>query len=67
MIVDPKNTKRGRACALPLFAWAKISRKSRTAKMHCAVPPAVKARLRLLAEAVGCVEQDVARVKGRML
>ncbi|MDY4663345.1 MAG: hypothetical protein SPC28_03975 [Alloprevotella sp.] len=67
MIVGPKNAKRGKACALPLSAWAKISRKSRAAKMRCAVPPAVKASRRSLAEAVGCVEQDVARVKGGML
>lgn len=42
MIVCPKNAKRGRACALPLFAKAKISLSIGFAKTRQVVPPAVK-------------------------
>ena len=44
-IVGPKNAKRGKACALPLSAGAKICFLSRFAKTRSIVPRAVKARL----------------------
>ena len=43
-IVSPKNAKRGKACALPLFAVAKISFLFRFPKTCHAVPRAGKAR-----------------------
>ena len=43
MIVGPKNAKRGKACALPLSAEAKIRQTSRFAKTRPVVPRAGKA------------------------
>ena len=43
-IVSPKNAKRGKACALPLFAKAKIGLLFGFAKTRPVVPRAVKAR-----------------------
>ena len=43
-IVSPKNAKRGKACALPLFAKAKIGLLFGFAKTRCFVPRAGKAR-----------------------
>ena len=43
-IVSPKNAKRGKACAFPLFAKAKIGLLFGSAKTRPVVPRAVKAR-----------------------
>ena len=43
-IVSPKNAERGTACALPLFAKAKIGLLFGFAKTRPVVPRAVKAR-----------------------
>ena len=67
MIVGPKNTKRGKACALPLFADAKIRRKPRFTKTRPVVPPVGKVLRSGLAEAVGGAEQDAGGVNGEKL
>ena len=43
-IVSPKNAERGKACALPLFAKAKIGLLFGSAKTRCFVPRTGKAR-----------------------